>query len=160
MSKAFTREDDSEELPPLRPLPSLPPGIKNYITREGANNLRRDLDRLTARRSTAPHDRSSLDQRIAQIQQILSSVTTVEPSDSNSEQVRFGVFVTVKDSTGEIETYRIVGVNEIDLDRNWISWQSPLARALANARLGDTVEFKTPAGVRRLSITAISNTPP
>ena len=43
MSKAFTREDDASELAPIRPLPTLPPGVKNYITPKGAENLRVDL---------------------------------------------------------------------------------------------------------------------
>ncbi|WP_414662558.1 GreA/GreB family elongation factor [Horticoccus sp. 23ND18S-11] len=49
----------------------------------------------------------------------------------------------------------IVGVDEIDLDRNWVSWLSPLARALQNARRGETVTLKTPRGTRELQIVDI-----
>jgi transcription elongation factor GreB len=152
MSKAFTREDDSEDLPPVRPLPTLPAGVKNYITREGADQLRRELERFQQHRSAPGSDRAQFDQRIAQLQGILASVTIVEPSPSDDcHQVRFGCSVTIDDN-GEMDTYRIVGIHEIDLDRNYISWQSPLARALLNARVGDMVEFKAPAGTRRLKV--------
>ena len=46
MSRAFVKEDDFAESTPLRPLPTLPPGVKNYITREGAEALRSELLKL------------------------------------------------------------------------------------------------------------------
>jgi transcription elongation factor GreB len=164
MSKAFTREDDASELPPARPAVSLPPGVKNYITREGADQLRRECDDLQTRRSqaAAANDRTRLqafDQRIAECQQILNSVTVVEPTASADNQARFGAYVRVKYPSGDIETFRVVGVHEIDLARNFISWQSPLARALLNARAGDIVNFKAPAGPQRLEILAVSHEP-
>lgn len=158
MSKAFTREDDASELAPVRPLPTLPPGVKNYITEKGAENLRAEYERLLADRAKAANDRSqqaALDQRLSRLQQILSTVVPVPPAANCDTQICFGATVTVKDPSGELETYRIVGINEIDLDRDWISWQSPLARALLNAKRGDTIRFKAPAGERQLHITAV-----
>jgi transcription elongation factor GreB len=159
MSKAFTREDDIEETAPIRPLPSLPAGVKNYITAEGAESIRAELkDLLDARsRVTAATDRaqaSNLDQRIARLEQILASITIVEPAAS--DEARFGSNVTVKYPSGDVETFRIVGVNEIDLDRNRISWQSPLAKALMNARAGDTVRFKAPSGEQKLQVLSVN----
>jgi transcription elongation factor GreB len=55
----------------------------------------------------------------------------------------------------ETETYIIVGVDEIDLDRNHISWLSPLARALMSHRAGDRISFKSPAGQEQLEIVSI-----
>jgi transcription elongation factor GreB len=154
MSKAFTREDDAAEQSPLPPLPTLPPGVKNYITLAGEAKLRADLDQLLERRTKlkAAADRGQIDQRIARVQQILATVVPVPPATDGDAQVRFGATVTVRDARGETETYRIVGVNEIDLDRDWISWQSPLARALMNSKVGDTIRFKAPAGDRQLQI--------
>lgn len=156
MSKAFTREDDAAEEAPLRPLPALPPGVKNYITAQGAEGLRVELARVESERAKAAKDRSqaaSLDQRIAQLEQILGSLTVVEPAPAG--EVRFGAEVRVKYAAGDVETFRIVGVNEIDLERNFISWQSPLAKALMNAKVGDVVRFKAPAGEQRLEILGI-----
>lgn len=69
--------------------------------------------------------------------------------------MRFGAKVTVKDEHGEENSYRLVGVDETNLDRNWVSWQSPIARALINARLGQGVMFKFPSGQSELEIIKI-----
>jgi transcription elongation factor GreB len=156
MSRAFVKEDDFAESKPLRPLPTLPPGVKNYITREGAEGLRGELAKLEADRGrvAAAKDRaqaSDFDQRIARLGEILGSVTVVEPAAA-ADDARFGASVTVKYPAGDVETFKIVGINEIDLERNYISWQSPLAKALMNAKAGEVVTFKAPAGVQKLEI--------
>jgi transcription elongation factor GreB len=63
--------------------------------------------------------------------------------------------VTVRDPQGAVTTYRIVGVDETDWEKNEVSWLSPIARALLNARLGQKVPFKFPAGMTQLEIAAI-----
>ena len=73
---------------------------------------------------------------------------------SPAEAVRFGSTVQVTQN-GEEETYRIVGVDEIDLEHNRISWLSPLARALLAGRVGDQIEFQAPSGVQHLRIESI-----
>ena len=158
MSRAFVKEDDFAESTPLRPLPTLPPGVKNYITREGAETLRSELVKLEAERAPVAaakdHARASdLGQRIARLGEILGSVTVVEPAAA--EDVRFGASVTVKYPAGDVERFKIVGINEIDLERNHISWQSPLAKALMSAKAGETVTFKAPAGLQKLEILRI-----
>jgi transcription elongation factor GreB len=155
MSRAFVREDDFKEQAPLRPLPALPPGVKNYITRAGADALRAEAARLEEERSkaAAARDRahiSNLDQRIARVDEILRSVTVVEPAAS--DEIRFGANVTVKYPSGDVEVFRVVGVNEIDLERNFISWQSPLAKALMGSKAGQVVKFRAPAGDQRLEV--------
>ena len=77
----------------------------------------------------------------------------VEPA--RSELVRFGSTVSVVQN-GSPETYRIVGVDEIDLDRDHISWLSPLARALMGRRAGDKITFRAPAGPQEISISSIA----
>ena len=52
-------------------------------------------------------------------------------------------------------SYRIVGVDEIDLDRGWVSWLSPIAKALLNARAGERVRFKFPSGQEELEIVKV-----
>jgi transcription elongation factor GreB len=71
------------------------------------------------------------------------------------DEIRFGATAEVRYPSGDVETFRIVGVNEIDLDRNWISWQSPLARALMNAKAGETVRWRSPAGEQRLEVLSV-----
>lgn len=167
VSKAFTREsDDAPESPALPPLRStLPPGAKNYVTPDGARRLQTELDALTERRlkltamAGAPEakaEQQSLDQRILRLQHSLESAVVTPAPPPPWQQVRFGATVTARDEQGEESEYRIVGVDETDVDRGWVSWVSPIARALLNAHLGQRVRFKFPAGEAQLEITQIT----
>ena len=167
MSKAFTREDDAAELPlPPRQISSLPPGAKNYITPDGAERLRKEIARLLEQRRTAaapdaPETRRGLtvlDNHIRQLEKSLNSATIVEPPPQPWTQVRFGATVTVRDQQGEEFQYRIVGVDETDVDRGWVSWCSPVANALLNAHIGQRIPLKVPAGDLELDILAITYT--
>jgi transcription elongation factor GreB len=51
-----------------------------------------------------------------------------------------------------VKTVTIVGVDEVDLDRGYVSWISPVARALLKAKIGDTVPLHTPAGIQQIDI--------
>lgn len=165
MSKAFTREDDAAE--PTRPPPVslLPPGTRNLITREGRDRLQAELNRLRDERpglvegrrtdaeSRAELDR--LDQRIQYLERALAGADVVPPAAPADDRVRFGSTVTVRDPRGEESTYRIVGVDETDPAQNQISWRSPLASALLNARPGQRVTCKFPSGPTELEIVRI-----
>lgn len=168
MSKAFTRESDDapEELPPPRPASVLPPGAKNYVTPDGIARWREELDRLTQGERpalAAATDEDSrrrlrlLDQRILRLQQGLGTAVMVPPPATPEERqrVKFGANVTVREPGGEVVNYRIVGADETDLDRNWVSWLSPIARALLNAQAGERVRFKFPAGDEELEIVSV-----
>ena len=61
----------------------------------------------------------------------------------------------VRERNGEAARYRIVGVDETDIDRGWVSWLSPIAKALLNARLGQRVRFRFPSGEAELEIVDI-----
>jgi transcription elongation factor GreB len=166
MSKAFTREDDNApELPDLPPLTSaLAPGAKNYITPAGAENLRAELQRLVevarpelAEASDDPDAKrqlARLDQRIMQLEESLQSAEVVQSSGA-ADVVRFGATVTVRETDGTETSYRIVGVDETDMDRNWVSWMSPIAKALLNGKRGEQIRFKFPSGEETLEIVDI-----
>jgi len=168
MSKAFTRESDTDDDEPLPPSPSsgLPPGAKNYLTPDGADRLRAELERLRGeerpRLAATTDDPGTkrrvlrIDQRIHQIEETLRTATVTAPPTSEEDRrtVRFGALVTVRRKTGEAE-YRIVGVDETDLDRGWVSVYAPIARALLNARIGDRVRFRFPSGEEELEIVRV-----
>jgi transcription elongation factor GreB len=168
MSKAFTREDDVAEETILRPQLSslLPPGAKNYITPDGARRLQDELTHLTEverpRFAALPDDADAksqlaiVNQRIAQIDESLRSAEVVQPPTENEDVVRFGATVVVRDREGEQTSYRIVGVDETDIDHGWVSWRSPIARALINARVGQRVKFRFPAGEDELEIVSVN----
>ncbi len=165
MSKAFVREDDDASEPPPRPSALLPPGTKNYLTPAGAERLREALDALVRQEQELgpPAADDGEAKRLSQgrrmrIQALPESLRTAEvvarPAGA-ADQVRFGATVTVRDDRGAESRYRIVGVDETDPDNGEVSWLSPIARALLNARVGQKVQFKFPAGARQLEILGI-----
>lgn len=167
MSRAFVREsDDRPELPIARQVSALPPGAKNYFTLGGATRLREELRRVVevvrpvlAASSSDPDAKRQLlilDQRLQQLEESLQSAEVVQPpSAALADVVRFGSTVTVRRSEGEEDAYRIVGVDEIDLERSWVSWASPIAKTLLNGRVGEHVRFKFPSGEEQLEIVKI-----
>jgi transcription elongation factor GreB len=66
--------------------------------------------------------------------------------------VFFGATVTYAHERGTERTITIVGVDEADIDRQQVSWISPIARALMKAREGDIVELRTPAGIEHIEV--------
>ena len=133
MSRAFVREsDDRPELPIARQASALPAGAKNYFTPGGAARLREELRRLieverptlvvASSDSAVKSQLLALDQRIQQLEESLQSAEIVPPPVDSPDVVRFGATVRVRRDDGEEDTYRIVGVDEIDLDRGWVSW--------------------------------------
>ena len=168
MSKAFTRdENEGPEIPDVPPTASvLSPGSKNYITPQGAQKLRNELQKLVevtrpklvdARDDPdAKRQLARLDQRIRQLEESLQGAEIVDPKAGPADVVRFGASVTVRESSGEETTYRIVGVDETDADNNWVSWMSPIARALLNRKRGEQIRFKFPSGEDSLEIKEIS----
>lgn len=146
MSKAFTRESDDapERAPGVRAVPALPPGVKNYITPQGAESLRTELTQGTT------------EQRSAEIQRILRSATIEPPPPKPWDHVAFGATVNVREADGSESQYRLVGADETNLDKNWINWYSPLGRALLQGRAGQRVRLRAPGGDRELEILGIS----
>jgi transcription elongation factor GreB len=166
VSKAFTRESDeshAEEIPSGRS--QLPPGAKNYITREGAERLRQTLNELFEKRRVganvgnnadpgAKAEQRRIESAIRRLQSKLDSVVVAEIPD-DQEKVAFGASVVVRHGNGEEEAYQIVGVDESDPAQGRISWISPLARALLSRRAGDKVHFRSPAGEEELKVVKV-----
>lgn len=168
MSKAFTREDDQPDSEPPRRLASpLPPGAKNYLTPEGAKRLKAQLDALVARDrpplASAAADLATsarlqaVDEKIHELRRILESAVVVGPPSGDVDVVRFGATVSVRSlPDGETARYRIVGVDETEVARGWISWVSPVAKALLSASVGDRVRAALPSGEKVLEILDVS----
>jgi len=166
MSRAFVREsDDRPELPIARPAFPLPAGARNYFTALGAERLSQEIQRLLATErpplaALLPDPEAKrklvvLEQRIAELKQILETAEVVDPAAGDPDTVRFGATVTVRRGDGEEEEYRIVGVDEIDLDRGWVSWLSPIAKSLLHSRKGQRVRFRFPSGEEDLEVVRI-----
>ena len=179
MSKAFVKEADQEDAEPLDAVPAIPAGVKNYMTPEGYRRMQDQLRRLarderpkvveTVAWAAGNGDRSEngdyiygkkrlreIDSRIRFLTRRLESAEIVDPAQQkNRDRVFFGATVTYENSRGDEKTVTIVGIDETDLDRGFISWVSPVARALLKARQGDIVELRTPAGVEPIEIIEI-----
>ena len=169
MSRAFVREsDDSDEDLNIPIRAPLPPGVKNLITPGGARRLQEELAALLEKKrelSRSPSDTPSseteaqsrkIQLRIRQLQQIADSMVITPPPTGSRDRVCFGAGVLVRHANGQEATYRIVGIDEIDLDRNQISWRSPLARALLSQRAGNRVQFDSPSGKDELFVVSFS----
>jgi transcription elongation GreA/GreB family factor len=160
MSRAFVKEDG----PDNTPLPDLPISLHpNYVTPRGLAHLRARLAEAQVTLATLklrPERLDLLPERAAErdiryLEARLASAILVEPAVDLTE-VTFGTCITVTDEDGLTSTYEITGEDEADARLGRIAPQSPLARALLGARVGDSVEWRRPTGDMHLEITAIA----
>ncbi len=152
-----------------------------YITPEGAKRLRAELDELwlverprvtqQVADAAALGDRSEnaeyiygkrrlreIDRRVRFLSKRLEEVRVVNETPSDPKRVFFGAWVTVEDEDGTEKTYRIVGADESDTDRGYISIDSPVARALLGKRQGDELVVRVPRGDVEYTIVRVSYT--
>ena len=149
-----------------------------YITRNGYNRLKTELDDLWITRrevvqalsaAAAEGDRSEnaeyiyrkkqlreIDRRIRYLQKRLPELKVVDTTPSNPEQIFFGALVCLEDLDENRVTYRIVGPDEFDPKTNAISMDSPVARALMKKAIDDEVTIQTPGGIREYVIIDVS----
>jgi transcription elongation factor GreB len=159
-----------------------PPAVKSspYITPEGYRTLAAELEALWQRRArvtralaaaAAEGDRSEnaeyiyrkkqlreIDRRIRYLQKRLPDLKVVNTTPTDRERIFFGASVTLEDDTGREVTYRIVGADEFEPAKGWISVDAPLARALLAKTLDDEVQVTTPGGEVGFVIVAIDYT--
>jgi len=178
MSKAFTKESDSDDDEP-EAVAAQPAGVKNYITPAGLARLQAELREL--RRVERPKvvevvswaagngDRSEngdyiygkrrlreIDRRIRFLLKRLEIAEVVDPQlQKNRTQVFFGATVTYATLDDRERTIRIVGIDEANAEAGAVSWISPIARALLKARVGDTVNVQTPNGPEPIDVIRI-----
>lgn len=147
MSKAFTSEE-SEDDAGFEP-PALPPGVQNYITLAGATRMRAEVEQFKNERAQASKETVEgqarirlCDQRLRYLTSRLETHVPVDTAQQPKDEVRFGATVVVSDQGSREQAWRIVGFDEIDLEKGWISWMSPLATALMGHRVGDQIAFQ------------------
>lgn len=162
MSRAFVKENDEQgnELPerPQSPYP-------NHITPRGLDALHRQLQALEAahRRMAEPEGNALIDQDakhglerdIRYIQDRIARAIVINPATQPKDRVGFGATVETEDENGMRRKFEIVGEDEADAAAGRLSWVSPLARALTDAAVGETVVWKRPAGDLELEILSI-----
>jgi transcription elongation factor GreB len=144
------------------------PKSSPYITPQGQRQLSEELQSLWQRRAgvtraltaaAAEGDRSEnaeyiyrkkelreIDRRIRYLQKRLPELKVVSQKPTDSRRIFFGASVTLEDMQGNQVCYRIVGADEFDPARGWISIDSPLAQALLKKTIDDEIRLMTPGG--------------
>jgi len=156
---------------------------KNYITPTGIAAMRAELDQL--RRVERPEvvatvswaagngDRSEngdyiygkkrlrqIDGRIRRLLKRLEIAEVVDPAaQPDKERIFFGATVTYEDQHGAARTIRIVGTDEAEIEKNEVSWVSPIARALMRKEVGDVAMLQTPDGEVEIEVLEIAYMP-
>ncbi|MBY0414212.1 MAG: transcription elongation factor GreB [Bdellovibrionales bacterium] len=149
---------------------------KNYITPRGMKRLQDEHYQLshverpevtkTVAWAASNGDRSEnadyiygkkrmreIDRRVRFLSARIDAAVVVDPTKIKSEKVQFGATVKISDvETDEEKIISIVGVDEIDTEKNQISWKSPLGSALIGKEVGDTIVFKIPVGTKTYEI--------
>ena len=169
MSRRRTRPDTS--------------GKPGYITPEGYRRFEEEADQLwnverpkmakAVQVAAAEGDRSenaeyqyskqrlaAIDRRLRFLGQRLKVLTIVDEQPPDDGRVYFGSWVTIEDEDGNANTYRLVGPDEIDAERRWISMDSPMGKSLMSREVGDEVVVRRPRGEVVCEIVEVSNTPP
>jgi transcription elongation factor GreB len=158
------------------------PTSSPYITPQGHQGLQQELQKLWKHRAdvtralasaAAEGDRSEnaeyiyrkkelreIDRRLRYLQKRLPELKVVSSPPSRREQIFFGAWVNLLDADGRERIYRIVGADEFDTARGWISMDSPLARALMRKTVDDEVVVQTPGGSRYYLIIGVRYAPP
>lgn len=149
-----------------------------YITAEGAARLKAEYDHLWRERrpevvralsaAAAEGDRSEnaeyiyrkkelreIDRRVHYLQVRLPDLKVVDAAPSDPTRIYFGAWVALTDADGAEKRYRIVGPDEIDPARGYISIDSPLARALLKRIEGDIVRAALPGGEAELEVVEV-----
>jgi transcription elongation factor GreB len=169
---------------PVRDAPG--PRLKNYITPAGLQRLKDEHRFLLNRERPAVTkvvtwaagngDRSEnadymyakrrlrqIDSRIRFLTKRIDAAEVVDPamprSAATASRVFFGATVTYKDADGREHTVTIVGIDEVDLNRRYISWMSPLAKALMKSSAGDRVMLRAPTKTEHLEVLDIEYAP-
>lgn len=151
----------------------------NYITRDGYLALDRELKYLwkeerpkvtqAVSEAAAMGDRSEnaeyiygkrrlreIDRRVRFLTKRLEALTIIEPSPQQEGKVFFGAWVKLEDEHGDEKVFRLVGPDEFDPKKNWISIDSPVARSLIGHKVDDEITVNTPNGKAYYYILAIS----
>lgn len=149
-----------------------------YITAEGERQLKAELHQLwkverpqvtqSVSEAAAMGDRSEnadyiygkrrlreIDRRVRYLSKRLDEVTVVSQAPDDTGRIFFGAWVTLEDDAGSEHRYRLVGPDEIDPKRGYISIDSPMARALLGKRVDSDIDIQTPSGRGEYTVLAI-----
>ena len=155
---------------------------KTYITPDGARKLQAELDDLwkvqrpkitkAVSEAAAMGDRSEnaeyiygkkkmreIDRRVRWLRKRLDSITIVEQKPGDQNKIFFGAYVKLLNDQNKEEVYQIVGTDDLDIQKNLITFASPMGRALKGREKGEEIDISLPAGNRKVKVIEISYDP-
>lgn len=165
MSRAFVKESDDDLVAGELPERPVAPHV-NYVTPHGLEMLQmrlkdlqdrhEDVKRRSDEDSAAKQAMREIDRDLRYVNAQLERAVVVDPAHQPRDEVHFGACVKIEDEDGVAHEFTLVGDDEADVTAGRISWASPLARALMNGKVGDTVSWRRPAGETEVEILSIS----
>lgn len=150
---------------------------KTYLTKEGYNNLKLELENLLNKErravaerikaakqhgdlsenseySDAKEQQSFVEGRIIELEHILKNAEIIEDQHNNCKEVGLGCTVHLESASKDLK-YKIVGSVEANPEKGYISNESPIGKALMGKKRGDEVEVSVPAGVTKYKVKSI-----
>ena len=104
----------------------------------------------------AREKQSFIEGRISELENKISRAEVIDISSLDNSKITFGATVKITDlSNDETHTYKIVGADESDIEKNLISISAPLGRAMINKTINDVIEVTTPSGLKEYQINSI-----
>lgn len=151
--------------------------MHEYITAQGYENLQAEHRQLVLRRrevvaalaaAAAEGDRSEnaeyiyrkkelreVDRRLRYLGRRLDQLKVAQGLPEDTSRVYFGAWVELENEAGQTQTYRIVGADETDAGRGWISMRAPMARACLGRTLDEEIRVRLPSGEQSFWVTAV-----
>lgn len=151
MSRGFVREGDQEEVPLVPQRAYLPQGVANFVTPEGMDQLLKEKEELISERDNLVISNENekrittnfLNAKLQLLGERIAEARVIENTGQPPHEITFGATVTLKTgTTANVQTFKIVGVDEADISSGKISFISPLAKVLLNKKTGDKVTLK------------------
>lgn len=93
-----------------------------------------------------------IDKRVRFLLSRLEHMEVVDNSHQTHPKIQFGATVIIEDDVGEKKTFTVVGIDEVNIEKNYISWKSPIGRSLIGKSIDDVVKCQTPSGEKEYTI--------
>jgi transcription elongation factor GreB len=164
MSRGFVKEDDQEETPMVPPRADLPDGVTNYVTPNGMEELLAEKEAFLKEReeleaSNEKERRIASNLIHAKVQLLndrISSAQIVNLSEQPKDEVRFGATITLRIGYAKsTQKFQIVGVDEADISKKKMAFNSPIARLLMGKKVGEQAVLKLEREERMFEVVEI-----
>ncbi|AVR46330.1 transcription elongation factor GreA [Christiangramia fulva] len=161
MSRGFVKEGDQEEPLMVPPRAALPEGATNYVTPEGLELLKKEMQELEKQRRNIEAENETekrrtqafIDGKMKLLSERIQTARLLNPEEQPENEVRFGAKVKVENlDNHQKQEFQIVGVDEANIRLKKIAFVAPIARAITGKKVGETAQLKLGTETRQLKI--------